>query len=1007
MTQNSPHENSSQAKEQGLKSCPIMLNDGIKALLIDEDGTIESLSAFDALMRLKTRPHLVVHSVFTIDRLARFTDRNGNSLFTQAINVQHFDVLELFAFIHPTTFVRPSIGGILDALGFNKQKDEKPDSLEEQATRLHEVVDILLNRCSPQQINKSGINEPRQARQLAQAMHLAGWVWGAPILGHMGVEIFDKPEVAHDSTGINIWARLPNWEEFAPRPPAGSLEVSAKEAQDLLARFTGKGAEIREGQQKYAAEASKAFDARASDQHPHIVLGEAGTGIGKTFGYLAPALAWARKNDGRVQISTYTKALQRQIDQQLVNIYPSLQAKQASTVIRKGRENYMCLLNFEEWAGKAIHQKGAQAVVAGLLARWGMNTLDGDMVGGDLPSWLLPLLTHRAQDGANRLSVSLTDTRGECIHGACPHFGKCYIEKSKRRANRAELVISNHALVMHNLAYDGFMRQHNGSKPELVQVDGEEVDPQRPRLVFDEGHHLFDAADSCFAAHLTGLEMAELRRWLRGAETGSSGGRTRGLKARLEELIYDDDSAMEALSEVLHNAMKLPAPKWNARLSENIAQGPAEAFLSILRQQVYARTKSQHAYDLEVDCYPVLDGVLEAADTLRDALTNIVMPLKALCNRLSRKLVDDAETLEPAQKAKLEAAISGIERRSIMQLPMWIEMLKQLEVSSKVIEVVGKLHPDFVDWFHIHRRFGKDFDVGMYRHYIDPSKPLAKYILAETDGVLITSATLRDHVDDMTAMDNLIELENVVGIDNLPSSEGILGNSMDWRSAESRTGASHLPVPAYRFSCDSPFDYAKNTDIIIIQDINRDNPDQVAAAMQSLFLASGGGGLGLFTAISRLRQTYNKLILPMSENNIHLYAQHVDPLDIGTLIDMFREQTNSCLLGTDAVRDGVDVPGDSLRLLVYDRVPWLRPSILERARKAEFGGNQYADMMTRFKLKQAFGRLIRRTDDKGVFVMLDKRMPTRLLSAFPKDVTVHKIGLKEAVSLIASKIKPI
>lgn len=978
-----------------------MLNDGIKALLIDEDGSIENLDAFDALMRLKTKPHLVVHSVFTIDRLARFTSKNSNSLFMQAINVAHLDVLELFAFIHPTIFVRPSIGGIIEALGL-----DVPESLEEQAIKLHEIVDILLRKCSPQQINKAGISDPRQAKQLAQAMHLGGWVWGAPVLEQMGAEVHSRPEVAHDSTGVNIWARLPNWEEFAPRPPAGSLEVTAKEAQDLLAKFTGKNAEIREGQQKYAAEASKAFNARESDQFPHIVLGEAGTGIGKTFGYLAPALAWARKNDGRVQISTYTKALQRQIDQQLTHIYPNIQSKQASTVIRKGRENYMCLLNFEEWAGKAIHQKGAQAVVAGLLARWGMNTLDGDMVGGDLPSWLLPLLTHRAQDGANRLSVNLTDTRGECIHGACPHYGKCFIEKSKRRANRAELVISNHALVMHTLAYDGFMKQHNSAKPELVQiVDGEEVEPQRPRIVFDEGHHLFDAADSCFAAHLTGLEMAELRRWLRGAETGTSGGRTRGLKSRLEELIYDDESAMEALSDVLHNAMKLPAPRWNARLLENLAQGPAEAFLGILRNQIYARAKSQHAYDLEVDCYPLLDGVLEAADTLRDALTNIVMPLKALCNRLSRKLVDDAETLEPAQKAKLEAAISGIERRSIMQIPMWIEMLKQLEVSSRVIEMVGKLHPDFVDWFHIHRRFGKDFDVGMYRHYVDPSKPLAKYILSETDGVLITSATLRDHIDDVTALDNLIELENVVGIDNLPVQDQSLANSLDWRSAESRTGASHLPVPAYRFSCDSPFDYAKNTDIIIIQDINRDDPMQVAAAMQSLFLAAGGGGLGLFTAISRLRKTYDQLILPMSKNNIQLYAQHVDPLDIGTLIDMFRADKNSCLLGTDAVRDGVDVPGESLRLLIYDRVPWLRPSILERARKAEFGGNQYADMMTRFKLKQAFGRLIRRADDRGVFVMLDKRMPTRLQSAFPKDVTVHKIGLKEAVRLISIKLK--
>ncbi len=964
-----------------LQACPIMLNNGVKALLIDQDGSIETLNPDKALSHLQARPHLLIHSVFTIDKLARFSKGDSNRLFQNAINIPHFDILELFAFIHPTTFVRPSITGILDALNM-----QKPDALEEQAIRLHDAVNILLNACSVQQINKAGISDPRQARSLASAMHLAGWVWAAPILEKMGVNPSDKPELMANATGINIWARLPNWEEFAPRPPASSLEVTPQETLDLLIKFTGKNAEIREGQQTYAVKAAKAFQARETEQHPHIVLGEAGTGIGKTFGYLAPALAWARKNEGKVQISTYTKALQRQIDQQLTNIYPDKASKQAKAVIRKGRENYMCLLNFEEWAGKAIHQKGAQAIVAGLLARWGMATLDGDMVGGDLPSWLLPLLTHRAADGANRLSINLTDTRGECIHGACAHYTKCFIEKSKRRANRAELVISNHALVLYNLAYDGFIKHHNISKPQLVATDDEAPDPPRPRLVFDEGHHIFDAADSCFASHLTGLEMAELRRWLRGAEKSQAGGRARGLKARLEELIYDDESALEALTDVLHHAQKLPAPKWNARLAENSAQGAAEQFLSLIRQQTYARTKTHHAYDLEVDCYPLIDGVLKATQDLCDVFFAIVTPLKALSNRLSRKLIDEADSLELTQKNKLEAAITGIERRALMLIPAWIEMLKNLEQGAKAVEISNKLHPDFIDWFHIKRQYGKDFDVGMYRHYIDPSKPFAKYILSQTDGALITSATLRDHIDDIKQQANPDQ-------------------PLDWRSAESRTGASHLPLPAYRFSCESPFDYVNNSDIIIIQDIDRDDPAQTAAAMQALFLAAGGGGLGLFTAISRLKRVYSKLILPMSEHDIALYAQHVDPLDVGTLIDMFRAEQTSCLLGTDAVRDGIDVPGKSLQLLVYDRVPWLRPSILERARKLEFGGNQYADMMTRFKLKQAYGRLIRQNDDKGVLVMLDKRTPTRFLSAFPKNVPIHKIGLKDAVELISKKLK--
>jgi ATP-dependent DNA helicase DinG len=124
-------------------------------------------------------------------------------------------------------------------------------------------------------------------------------------------------------------------------------------------------------------------------------------------------------------------------------------------------------------------------------------------------------------------------------------------------------------------------------------------------------------------------------------------------------------------------------------------------------------------------------------------------------------------------------------------------------------------------------------------------------------------------------------------------------------------------------------------------------------------------------------------------------------MNTATLIDIFRGEEDACLLGTDAVRDGVDVPGRALRLMVFDRVPWPRPDILHKARKEHFGGTEYEDQLTRLKLKQAFGRLIRRADDRGVFVLLDKAMPSRLLTAFPEGVAVARVGLREAIETTA------
>ncbi|WP_297442812.1 helicase C-terminal domain-containing protein, partial [Acidocella sp.] len=139
----------------------------------------------------------------------------------------------------------------------------------------------------------------------------------------------------------------------------------------------------------------------------------------------------------------------------------------------------------------------------------------------------------------------------------------------------------------------------------------------------------------------------------------------------------------------------------------------------------------------------------------------------------------------------------------------------------------------------------------------------------------------------------------------------------------------------------------------------------------------------------------------LEESGIPLYAQHVDAMDNATLIDIFRAEEHSCLLGTDAMRDGVDIPGNALRLVVFERTPWPRPDILHRTRRIHLShGNprDYDDAIVRLRLRQAFGRLIRRASDRGVFVLLDPRVPSRLFSAFPEDCRIIRSSLAEAVS---------
>jgi ATP-dependent DNA helicase DinG len=288
----------------------------------------------------------------------------------------------------------------------------------------------------------------------------------------------------------------------------------------------------------------------------------------------------------------------------------------------------------------------------------------------------------------------------------------------------------------------------------------------------------------------------------------------------------------------------------------------------------------------------------------------------------------------------------------------------------------GEVQDEFVDWFELKRDEGRDSDVGLERHWIDPTIPFANEVLKPAHGALITSATLRDAA----------EAEN-------------------WTSAEVRTGALHLPEPPRRASFGSPFRYAEQARIFVVRDIARNHADALASAYRELFLASEGGALGLFTSVRNLRAVEQRIAAPLADAGLTLYAQHVDRLDTGALVDLFRSEENACLLGTDALRDGVDVPGRSLRLVVFDKVPWPKPTILHKARRARFG-KSYDDLLTRLRLKQAFGRLIRGAGDKGCFVVLESAMPSRLLSALPPDAPVSRCGLAEAVAEIRGFLGP-
>ena len=854
----------------------------------------------EAIARAAETPHIILNAPLAGQRLG-YPELSG------------LDLLELFAFVHPARFAVPTPAGISRALGLEPPADDTEAAMQ-LATIANRLLDVL----------ESADWREREGAWTANAtLHRLGWGW-APLVGAR----LERP----DRGERMLFSRLKQWDEAAERPPPRTVTVSAEDARARLDRLTG-GIEAREGQRAMAEAVTGVFGAKRARDAPNLLLAEAGTGIGKTLAYLAPASLWAEASGGAVWVSTFTKALQRQLDGEGHKLFADADERARRIVVRKGRENYLCLLNLEDALQGAF--AGRAAILAQLVGRWAAYSKDGDMVGGDLPGWL-PSLFRRA--GA----AALTDRRGECVYAGCPHYRRCFIERAERASREADLVIANHALVMVNAA--------------RAREDAP------GRILFDEGHHLFDAADSTFSVAFGGQEAIELRRWIVGPE-GKSRGRRRGLAARLMDVASYDEDGAKALDAAVEAARALPSDGWLQRLIEGAPFGPIEALLAEVRGTVYARAKAQEAgYGLETELAEVDGALVSSASAALELLDALQKPLAALGRRLEAVLEDAPDWLDSQARARVEGAIRGLSWRR-ETLAAWIALLARIG---------GEADPQFVDWLAVDRIDGRELDVAIHRHWLDPTRPLAATVLKSADGALVTSATLR-------------------------GGEG-------WEAAEARTGALHLAGSVGHFEAESPFDYAGCSEVLIVTDIRQGDMPALAGAYARLIEAAGGGTLGLFTAIQRLKAVHARIADRLARGGLPLLAQHVDPIDAGTLVDIFRDDPRASLLGTDALRDGVDVPGESLRLVVMERVPWPRPTVLHAARRMAGGGSAYDDRVVRSRLAQAFGRLIRRQGDCGVFVILSAAMPSRLLKAFPPGVPVSRLPLEQAIARVEERL---
>jgi ATP-dependent DNA helicase DinG len=461
--------------------------------------------------------------------------------------------------------------------------------------------------------------------------------------------------------------------------------------------------EDRPGQRDMAAYVADAYNDGG------VALLEAGTGVGKSFAYLLPALMWARENGERTVVSTNTINLQEQLVGKDLPVLARALATGEHTptfALLKGWRNYLCLARLEHaQAGQDSLFEPERAAELDALAGWAARTGDGS-------------LADLSEEPSLEVWDAVAAESDLCTRLKCPHYERCFLFQARRRAAEADVIVVNH----HLLASDLAVRMASDNWLEAAVL------PPYRRLVLDEAHHVEDVA----AQHLgSQVSMVGVQRLLSRFERNN-----RGLLPALAVELAGRDDLLGAANRDL-----LKARLWDAL---GAARRAADALFGLLDRRLAApdagvvlRLTEDFARDaLWTEGLAVtLENLLRAFDALRDGVETIA-------NRLES---DDAAE----RRAPLIGELRGVVRR--------------LDAAAQGLTAALNPPPGgpaAVRW--LERRGRRTPNVALAAVPLDLAPLLKENLFDRTETVVLTSATL-------AAGGEFAFLEERLGLDLPPS----------------------------------------------------------------------------------------------------------------------------------------------------------------------------------------------------------------------------------------------
>ncbi|RLC50744.1 MAG: DNA polymerase III subunit epsilon [Candidatus Cloacimonadota bacterium] len=672
--------------------------------------------------------------------------------------------------------------------------------------------------------------------------------------------------------------------------------------------------ELREGQLQMAEAVLRNFE---SDE---FLLAEAGTGVGKSFAYLIPAIIHTNKTQSRVVISTNTKNLQEQLFfKDLPTVKQCLNLPFKATLL-KGRRNYICEKKWQESSldfDKSFTPFEARHFI--YLPVWKEFTKTGDI--SENTSFNLKF--------AGNTWKKLAAERHFCLGRKCAYFSRCSLMNVRQKAENSNLVIINHHLLLADMISDN-------------SVLGE-----YEHLIIDEAHNLPHIAPAELGLSLGFNDFNNFFSQLFSVRGKYQSGILPNLKTAAVKSMIDDSRKKRLISLAEETINFIESEK-------NIFE---EFFLNV-GEEVEKKGKYGKLRVKREEDFPFLSKFLAEIIKFLEELSRLAVQIM---NELSE--IKSSHFFDYAVHTD---NIDGVIKR----------------IAEFYDGVTTLYNPDLQQnayWLENFKTGNEKYPNGILNYApLNINELMNELLYSKVKSIVFTSATV-------AIRGKFKYFASRMGLDLLENGK-----------------VRELIVP-------SPFDYQKQARVIVggfLPDPkDKYFPSQSLKLIKKAIEISQVGTMVLFTSYKDLNYIYDELKEPFYHQEILLLCQGKG-ISRSALLSEFREHRESVLLGTNSFWEGIDVPGESLSLLILNKLPFMVPSepiveaYLEKL-QAE-GKDSFLHYMlptALLRYRQGFGRLIRNKNDKGIVLVLDRRIATKFYGKYfietvPAKTVIHETPIE-------------